>query len=259
MVWLASRSPRSSRRPYADIKPRAVRLPKNVDLRPSTSKVEDQKQIGSCTANALVGALEFLEIKSGGPPTDLSRLFVYYNERVIEGTVGSDSGAYIRDGIKTLVAQGVCPEKSWPYIATPADPATGIFPPGAPPAQKPSAACYAAALAHRVSSYSRIDTTLEMRTCLASGYPFVFGFTVYESFESPAVAKTGVLDLPGPKEKNVGGHSVLAVGYDDATERFLVRNSWGSDWGQKGHFTIPYAYLANRNLAADFWTIRGSV
>jgi len=92
--------------------------------------------------------------------------------------------------------------------------------------------------------------------CLAEGYPFVFGFTVYESFESPAVAKTGVLDMPKPQEKTLGGHAVMAVGYDDKAKRFLVRNSWGSDWGLKGYFTIPYDYLDSRNLADDFWTIR---
>ena len=92
--------------------------------------------------------------------------------------------------------------------------------------------------------------------CLAEGYPFVFGFTVYESFESPAVAKTGRLNLPKPSEKSLGGHAVMAAGYDDATKRFLIRNSWGTDWGMKGYFTIPYAYLDNRNLSDDFWTIR---
>ncbi|MDD5199087.1 MAG: hypothetical protein PHC88_04730, partial [Terrimicrobiaceae bacterium] len=160
---------------YAAIRPRARRLPKAVDLRATASKVEDQKQIGSCTANALVGALEFLEVKAGAAFTDLSRLFVYYNERVIEGTVGSDSGAFLRDGIKSLAAQGVCAEKSWPYVATPANPATNVFPPGAKPAKKPAAACYSAALAHRIVSYHRLGTVLEMRTCLAEGYPFVFG------------------------------------------------------------------------------------
>jgi C1A family cysteine protease len=95
-----------------------------------------------------------------------------------------------------------------------------------------------------------------MRQCLAEGFPFVFGFTVYESFETPAVAKTGMLNLPKPKEKTLGGHAVMAVGYNDAAKRFTIRNSWGTDWGLQGYFTMPYAYLDNRNLSDDFWTIR---
>ena len=95
-----------------------------------------------------------------------------------------------------------------------------------------------------------------MKQCLAEGYPFVFGFSVYESFESPAVAKSGKLNLPKAGEKQLGGHAVMAVGYDDATKRFLIRNSWGSDWGLKGCFTMPYDYAANANLADDFWTLR---
>lgn len=95
-----------------------------------------------------------------------------------------------------------------------------------------------------------------MKGCLADGYPFVFGFTVYDSFESAAVAKSGVLDMPASNETVAGGHAVLAVGYDDAAQRFAVRNSWGAKWGQKGYFTIPYAYLLTENLSDDFWTIR---
>jgi C1A family cysteine protease len=149
----------------------------------------------------------------------------------------------IRDGIKTLVKQGVCAEKKWPYVITKFD-------------KKPSAACYADAAGHEVVAYARIQTLQDMRTCLADGYPFVFGFTVYESFESAQVAKTGVVPMPKAKEKVLGGHAVLAVGYNDAQKRFLVRNSWGTGWGMKGYFTIPYDYVADRNLADDFWTIR---
>ncbi len=228
---------------YSAIAAPPKKLPRSVDLRATCSGVENQGQLGSCTANALVGNLEFLEKNAGLPAVDLSRLFIYYNERAIEGTVSQDAGAMIRDGIKTLVKQGVCPEADWPYVIT-------KF------AVKPPASCYQEALNHQITSYHRIVSLQQMRMCLAEGYPFVFGFTVYESFESEAVAKTGKLNLPKPKEKVLGGHAVMAAGYDDATKRFLVRNSWGTDWGQQGYFTMPYDYLDNRNLSDDFWTIR---
>ena len=228
---------------YSAIAAPPKKLPASVDLRPLCSPVEDQGQLGSCTANALVGTLEFLERKAGKPVTDLSRLFVYYNERAIEGTISEDSGAMIRDGVKSLVNQGVCAEPKWPYVIT-------KF------AQKPSAACYKEGLTHQVQSYHRILTLQEMRSCLAEGYPFAFGFTVYESFESAAVAKTGKLDMPKAAEKTLGGHAVVAVGYDDAAKRFTIRNSWGADWGLAGYFTMPYDYLSNRNLSDDIWTLR---
>jgi C1A family cysteine protease len=220
-----------------------AKLPAKVDLRPLCPKVEDQGSLGSCTANALAGAIEFLEMKDKVPFQDFSRLFIYYNERALEHTINSDSGAMIRDGIKTMAKQGVCSEKSWPYVVSKFK-------------AKPGPACYKEALDHQIISYYRVLTLDQMRTCLAEGFPFVFGFTVYESFESQAVAKTGTVNMPKPKEQVLGGHAVLGVGYDDAKQRFIVRNSWGDTWGQKGYFTMPYKYLSDRNLSDDFWTIR---
>jgi len=171
--------------------------------------------------------------------------------------VGSDSGAQIRDGVKSVNKLGVCPEAEWPYDDTPADPNTNVWPPGAKAAERPTPGCYKEALQHQVVSYQRLNGDLtQMRGCLAAGYPFVFGFTVYDSFESAPVARSGVLNLPASAEQVVGGHAVLAVGYDDVAQRFIVRNSWGAQWGQKGYFTIPYAYLLSAHLASDFWTIR---
>lgn len=231
---------------YSAIAPRLAALPTQVGLRSKCSPVENQGELGSCTANALVGALEFLELKDGADFVDLSRLFVYYNERVIEGTVKQDSGAFLRDGIKSLAKQGVCPEQEWPYRVPDFT-------------KKPTAKCYSDAKKHQITSYHRISTIDEMRTCLADGFPFVFGFTVYEAFESAAVAKSGVLNLPAKKEKVVGGHAVMGVGYDDLQKRFIIRNSWDTDWGMKGYFTMPYDYLDPlKNLADDFWTIRMS-
>jgi C1A family cysteine protease len=174
----------------------------------------------------------------------LSRLFIYYNERAMEGTINDDAGAMIRDGVKSLVKLGVCSEKNWPYKS-------------AKFTNKPPAACYKEASDHQVTSYHRIISLQQMRQCLAEGYPFVFGFSVYEAFESDAVAKTGKLNLPKPSEKQLGGHAVMAVGYDDSAKRVLVRNSWGADWGIKGYFTMPYDYISDGNLADDLWTIRG--
>ncbi len=220
-------------------------LPAKVDLRKNCPPVYDQGQLGSCTANAIGAAFEFEQMKQNAKKAFMpSRLFIYFNERAMEGTIGQDSGAQIRDGVKSVNKQGVCPESECPYVIT-------SF------TKKPSAQCYKDALNNQVLSYQRVTQTLgQMKGCLAAGYPFVFGFTVYDGFETPAVAKTGVLNLPGPGEQVQGGHAVMAVGYDDKSQRFIVRNSWGPKWGQKGYFTMPYAYATDDNLATDFWTIR---
>ena len=219
-------------------------LPEKTDLRAGCPPVYDQGQLGSCTANAISAAFEFGLIKQNTPSFMPSRLFIYYNERVIEHSVNNDSGAMIRDGMKTVNKEGVCTEKDWPYV-------TAKF------TQKPSPACYTSALKHQVLSYHRVPRVLDqIRGCLADGYPMVFGFTVYESFEGTTIAHTGVMEMPGPGEHVMGGHAVLAVGYDDTSRRFIVRNSWSDQWGMKGYFSMPYDYLLNENLSDDFWTIR---
>ena len=223
-----------------------VKLPAKADLRPQCPKtIYDQGQLGSCTANAIGCAIQFNRMKQKFKPDFIpSRLFIYYNEREMEQTIDSDSGAQIRDGIKSVAKLGVCPETSWPYdIIKFRD--------------RPTAQCYKEALKYKAVLYQRVVQNLtQMKGCLASGYPFVFGFTVYEGFESEAVANTGVLNMPTAKEKDLGGHAVLAVGYDDTQQRFIVRNSWGAKWGMKGYFTMPYAYLTDSNYADDLWTIR---
>ncbi len=236
-------TPDARDRLYAAIAQPPKQLPRRVDLRAHCPPVETQGLIGSCTAHALVGNLEFLAQRSGRRARHLSRLFVYYNARVIEGTAATDDGAMIRNGVKSLVKQGVCAETLWPYRVR-------RF------AEMPPAPCYAEARDRQVTSYHRIRGLEQMRQCLAEGYPFVFGLTTYAAFESEEVKRTGVLDLPNRGEKECGGHSVCAVGYDDSAQRLLVRNSWGKDWGLHGYFTLPYAYVANPRRASDFWTLR---
>lgn len=229
-------------------------LPSKMDLRDTNlfPDAYDQDDLGSCTGNAIAAAVQYVRSKEKKNPGFIpSRLFIYYNERVIEHAVAQDAGAQIRDGVKVVAKLGVCPEQTapaapydWPYDVQ-------KF------ATRPSDACFAFAKDNQITSYRRIPQVLtQMRACLASGFPFVFGFTVYESFESAEVAKTGVVNLPGAEENPIGGHAVLAVGYDDAAQRFAVRNSWGTKWGQRGYFTMPYAYLTDAHLASDFWTVR---
>ncbi len=221
-----------------------AKLPAKVDLRAQCPLVYDQGQLGSCTANAIAAAMEFEQIKQKGKYFMPSRLFIYYNERVMEHTIDSDSGAQIRDGIKSVGKQGDCPEKLWPYDI-------------AKFSQKPPVSCYTNAVKHKAVLYQRVSRIAnQMKGCLASGYPFVFGFSVYDSFMTAAVAKTGHAKMPGAKDKLEGGHAVMAVGYDDANKWFIVRNSWGTGWGMKGYFTLPYDYLVDENLSDDFWTIR---
>lgn len=222
-----------------------AKLPSSVDLTNQCPPVYDQSQLGSCTANAIAAAVEFDLMKQKAKNIFVpSRLFIYYNERVIEGTVASDSGAQIRDGIKSVGKQGDCPEKLWPYDI-------------AKFAVKPPANCYSKAKKYKAINYQRLVQDLnQLKGCLYSGYPFVFGFTVYTSFESPQVTRTGHASMPAPGEKTIGGHAVMAVGYDDSSQWFVVRNSWGDGWGMKGYFTLPYAYLLDQNLSSDFWTIR---
>jgi C1A family cysteine protease len=235
-------------------------LPPSVDLRPQISFAPyDQGRIGSCTANAIAGAIQFDRIKTGKTPDFTpSRLFIYYDERVMEHSVPSDAGAQIRDGIKTVAKQGVCKETTWPYDDTPADPNTQLFPPNSPPATKPSANAYHEAEVYRAVSYLRVQQSLaQMRGCLAQGFPFVLGFTVYTCMWDASGNPVTVLPMPSGADSVAGGHAVLAVGYDDGKQWFIIRNSWGSNVQDHGYFYLPYAYATDPHLAQDFWTVRG--
>jgi C1A family cysteine protease len=220
-------------------------LPKAIDERPNCAPVCDQGDLGSCTANAIASAIDFARKKEKLPLIDPSRLFIYYDERRIEGTVTTDSGAEIRDGLYSVHRQGVCPGASWPYIIS-------RF------ATKPPAYCYDQAMKDVVSSYSRVDNSslLDMKHSLANGLPFVFGISVYDSFESDLATRTGNIPLPLTTENLVGGHALLAVGYDDYLQVFRFQNSWGMRWGDQGFGTIPYNYLTNTDLTSDCWNIK---
>ncbi len=244
---------------YFAVKPATMqKLPAKVDLRSKCPPVYDQGEIGSCTANAIAAAIEFERRKAGQTPAFTpSRLFIYYNERAIEGSIANDSGAQIRDGIKSVNRQGVCPEKMWAYADTPATTDGGPWPAGAKPAQKPPRDCYNTALKYQAIQYQRVMPILsQMKGCLAEGNPFVFGFTVYASLYDAKGAPQKVVPMPAAKDKMLGGHAVLAVGYNDAAEQFIVRNSWGPKNQDKGYFYMPYSYLTESNLADDFWVIK---
>jgi C1A family cysteine protease len=215
--------------------------PLRVDLRESgrMPPVYDQGALGSCTANALCAAQQYIDVDA----TQGSRLFVYYNEREMEGATSTDSGALLSDGISAFVKFGVCPEPQWPYVIS-------RF------ATKPTQACYNAALENVVTRTTRLHASEPaMKACLAAGVPFVVGFQVFESFESAAVASTGDVQMPKKGEKCLGGHAVLCVGYDDARRVWIMRNSWGGDWGDSGYFYMPYEYLLDPSLSGDLWSI----
>jgi len=219
-------------------------LPDSVDLRPQCPPIYDQGKLGSCTAHAISAAFDFENYRQTGNFLAPSRLFLYYNERDMEGTVTSDAGAQIRDGIKSVASLGLCPESDWSY-----DPDKfSLHPP-------PN--CYADAVKHTSLSYWSVNQNIsDFKACLAQGFPFAFGFAVYESFEDDSTSATGEVSMPDQSETMLGGHAVLAVGYDDVEDWIVCRNSWGADWGDSGYFYLPYPYVSSPKLASDFWTIR---
>jgi C1A family cysteine protease len=229
-----------------------VALPPGTDLRTTgfLSDVYDQLQLSSCTANAIAAAVDFERKRQGEPFITPSRLFVYYAERQIEGTVPQDCGAQIRDGIKSVVSLGVCPESEWPYSDQ-----------GNQFAVQPSPQCYADALKFKTVQYSRVtQSDYHLKHCLAIlGRPVVFGITCFSGLDDPDVGKTGDVPMPGPNEAPQGGHAILLVGYDDSKKKYTFRNSWGTSFGQAGYGTLDYNYVEDANLASDFWTILGDL
>jgi len=222
--------------------------------------VYDQGELGSCTANGITALLQYRMLRQGLDAPMQSRLFIYYGERVIERTVNEDAGAQIRSGIKVVAKAGSCPESIWPYNVS-------KF------AVRPPALAFVEAQKHQALKYARVTSTLDaLRSALAlDALPIVFGFSVYESFESEQTAITGQMLVPSRDEAVLGGHCVAIVGYDDKHNNgtgvpagaFLCRNSWSASWGISdpshpefaGHFWFPYTLITSRGMASDFWVI----
>ncbi|CAF3419814.1 unnamed protein product [Rotaria socialis] len=222
-------------------------LPPKADLRNDMTDVEDQSRIGSCAGNALAGAYEYLTKKQHGQNIDVSRLFIYYNARV-KGSGSSnvsDSGCSMTNGIEALEEFGTCLESIWPYDISMVN-------------ARPSDQAYAGAQHHKITEALQIKIDLhEMKSCLAQGFPFAFGLRLFTSFDKAAT--TGVVPMPSYSDRSRqsdGSHALLAVGYSDQSQAFIVRNSWGTSWGDHGYCYIPYDYLTDSNLCFDVWTIR---
>lgn len=240
--WAADRQ---DHRDHVYAPPKGGELPKQVDLRPQCPPVYEQRPLQSCTANALAGVIQFERLRASLKPDFIpSRLFVYYNERKLAGLVGQDSPVPIRDAIKAVKLHGHCPEHFWPYDAEKY-------------AVEPPQDCYRQAVKYENLSYRRLTQNLaHIKACLASGHPFLFGFYIYPGFETPEAEKTCTVPMPAPGEKSLGGHAVVAAGYDDDKSLLILRNSWGENWGRRGYFFMPYAYITDPKLACDLWTIR---
>lgn len=224
---------------------RTQALPPAVDLRPWMTKVEDQGALGSCTSNALVGALEYLVRRETGREVDLSRLFVYYNQRLWDDCVRDDAGAAIAVGIRVLARLGVPTERSWPYDRN-------LF------AVQPPEEVYREASQFQVTDWWSLPIeAVAIRSCLAAGFPIVFGTRCTESFMH--VPASGVVPLPRAGESaqwKHGRHALLLVGYDDAARHFVIRNSWGADWGDRGYGYLPYEWVLNPEWTRSAWAIR---
>lgn len=214
-----------------------------VDLRQYCSNIEDQGNLGSCTGNAIAGAIELLN-KRNGRQNDISRLFIYYFERLMINTVNYDSGAYIRDGIKSCFYNGASLENLWPYDIKKFR-------------SKPNTRALDDGKKRKVTLYERVVDHDGCLDALNNGYPVVIGFDVYPSFVSAQVSRTGIMPYPDTKkEQLLGGHAVLLVGYNKQQSRYIARNSWGQYWGDRGYFYMPFQVIQNTMMSHDFWIIK---
>lgn len=217
-------------------------VPDITDLRMFCLPVRDQGNLGSCTAQSVGGLCEhLLHGKQIDYPT--APLFLYYCTRSLEHTIESDSGATLRTTMKAVRSFGISSEGEWPYVIEKFR-------------DKPKTKAYEEAKRHQSIYYQRVNQTIfDMQYLLAQGYPFVFGFSVYESFADIEDHKN-IAQLPKNSETLLGGHAVMAVGYNVPKRLFIIRNSWGKDWGDEGYFYMPYSYIQDKSLSSDFWTIQ---
>lgn len=220
-----------------------VKPESNVDLRNLASPIENQFRLNSCTMQAIVGVMEALQNKEGKEFVDLSRLFGWQMELLLEGTFGLNAGAYIRDGIKVVFETGICKESLWPY-----DPSKIK--------EMPPKECFDDASTRKIKKYVRINSLNDARECMTLGFPFVFGHNVYQSTYSQNVMKSGNIPLPSRWrffDKLLGGHAVSGFGYNDFSENIIVRGSYSNTVGDKGYFYLPYEFF-NRYVS-DCWAI----
>src|SRR4051794_26790972 len=220
-------------------------LPPSVDLRPGLTPVENQGDTNSCVANAVAGAYEFLAKQHTGDDYDVSRMFIYYNARSLESDAVEDEGTSISDAIDSLKKFGAPAERTWPFEQRHVN-------------KKPGRSAYEEAAGFLVENFEEVPTELEIwKHCLAEGRPIIFGLTLFNSFDN---ARRGKVPEPTSKEKQRGEHgkhAMLCVGYSDADELFIIRNSWGEDWGDAGYCYIPYDYVMNEEFnSGDSWVIR---
>jgi C1A family cysteine protease len=220
-------------------------LPATSDLRPTWGPILDQLDLGSCVSNSVSYCIRFCFKKQKLGDFTPSRLFIYYNGRMISGyPINEDSGLTIRDGYKSVGQYSVCSENNWPYVP-------------AKFAQRPPDTCYVSAQQHKTFRYINLDNSeVQIKKCLKDGYPISFGAALYESFMGAKVAQTGIVPMPEKNEQRAGGHAMTIVGHDDAKKAFLVCNNWGDSWGLKGFCWIPYDYITNTDLVGDLWSPR---
>jgi C1A family cysteine protease len=229
-------------------------LAPTIDLRTlyRMPQIYDQGSLGSCTANSLAFLYAFTTIKQLNKTLiSPSRLFIYYNERKIEGTINFDNGAVLSDGFRSLSSVGTCSESQWPYVQT-------QF------AKAPPTACYTSAKLNRALSYTTLGQSLQnFKMSIVQNMPFIIGFYVWSNFLSASNSDNGLMPMPTSNDSIIGGHAVVAVGYDDTIlmpnneyGAFLIRNSWGTNWGLNGYFYMPYAFITNTTIHSEFWILK---
>ena len=218
---------------------RNVALRESVDLRQWDTIVENQSYLGSCSSNAITNAYELM-VKQNYPEyfVHLSRLFVYYNTRLEDGSVNQDSGIYLRDGLKAIKKYGICSESLWPYNLDYWD-------------DKPSDEAYEDAKKRSIIKYQKLTSTYYITEVLNDNKPVVFGMEIYDSFMQ-LDKSIFTVNIPSRKEKSLGGHAMCMVGYDLKRRLFLAKNSFGEEWGMNGYCWIPFDYIKQEGY--DMWT-----